>query len=134
MGKVNVEDDDGWVIVIDMKHVVVEAMAKFFVEGNFELLNAMCYPCVFPKYFYMAQDGSSFVLPDDDSRLKKKRKKRKRCNGRKKKQQPHVDRRQGLLHFLCIFGCILNRCESLTSFHLDVNNIEFVFFQRTNQP
>ncbi|XBJ27190.1 hypothetical protein VPH35_004491 [Triticum aestivum] len=51
MSKVNDEDDKAWVITVDMKHAVVQAIAPFSA-GDIDLL-PMYRPCSFPKYLNM---------------------------------------------------------------------------------
>uniref|UniRef100_M8C4S0 DUF1618 domain-containing protein n=1 Tax=Aegilops tauschii TaxID=37682 RepID=M8C4S0_AEGTA len=51
MSKVNDEDDKAWVITVDMKHEVVQAVAPFSA-GDMDFLPMYC-PCSFPKYLNM---------------------------------------------------------------------------------
>uniref|UniRef100_A0A452ZRR2 Uncharacterized protein n=1 Tax=Aegilops tauschii subsp. strangulata TaxID=200361 RepID=A0A452ZRR2_AEGTS len=51
MSKVNDEDDKAWVITVDMKNAVVQAIAPFSA-GDIDLL-PMYRPCSFPKYLNM---------------------------------------------------------------------------------
>lgn len=62
MSKVNDEDDKAWVITVDMKHAVVQAVAPFSA-GDIDILPMYC-PCSFPKYLNMTPgDRSSLLSP-----------------------------------------------------------------------